>query len=64
LISKPEVQRKDFELILDLDSIGGRGVFLKRQAFRDIREKIDPESKRILFKNARISPRKHRRKTT
>jgi hypothetical protein len=61
-VERGHKKRKDFELILDLDSIGGRGVFLKRQAFREIREKLDTESKITLFKNARISPRKHRRK--
>jgi hypothetical protein len=60
-VERGHKKRKDFELILDLDSIGGRGVFLKEQAFREIRKKIDTESKTILFKNARISPRKHRR---
>jgi len=60
-VERGHKKRKDFELILDLDSIGGRGVFLKRQAFREIREKLDTESKTTLFKNARMSPRKHRR---
>jgi hypothetical protein len=56
-------RRKDFALILDLSSIGGRGVKLQRPAFREIREKLDDKSKKILFENARIRPiRKARRK--
>jgi hypothetical protein len=63
-IERGHKKRKDFELILDLDSIGGRGVFLTRQAFREISNKLDAESKAILFKNARISQRNQRLKTT
>ena len=55
-VERGHKKRKDFELILDLDSIGGRGVFLTRQAFREIREKLDDESEKILFENARIRP--------
>ncbi|HKV24194.1 MAG TPA: DUF3800 domain-containing protein [Candidatus Acidoferrum sp.] len=53
-IERRHDRRKDFGLILDLDSIGGRGAFLTRQAFRELREKLDGESEKILFKNARI----------
>lgn len=47
-------RRKSMELILDLDSFGGRGVKLQRAGIREIKEKLDEESKQILFKNARI----------
>ncbi len=47
-------RRKALELILDLDSIGGRGVKIQRQGFKEIRARLDKESTRILFANARI----------
>ena len=49
-------RRKSMELILDLDSFAGRGVKLQRAGIREIREKLDEESKEILFRNARIRP--------
>jgi hypothetical protein len=49
-------RRKSLELILDLDSFGGRGVKLQKAGIREIREKLSEESKRILFENARIGP--------
>jgi len=55
-VERGHKKRKDFALILDLDSIGGRGVFLKREAFREIRGKLDDDSKKVLFENARIRP--------
>jgi hypothetical protein len=51
-------RRKSFELILDLDSIGGRGVKLQRAALKEMKSKLDRQSKRILFENARIAPLK------
>jgi hypothetical protein len=61
-VERGHKHRKDFALILDLDSIGGRGVFLQKAAFREIRERLDKESETILFENARIRlPRKGRR---
>jgi hypothetical protein len=48
-------RRKALELILDLDSIGGRGAKIQRQGFKEIRDKLDDESRRILFANSRIS---------
>ncbi len=53
-IERGHKKRKDFELILDLHSIGGRGVFLTRQAFVEIKQKLNGKSQRALFKNARI----------
>jgi hypothetical protein len=50
-------RRRSMELVLDLDSIGGRGAKLQRAGFQDIRERLDAESKQILFKNARIQPK-------
>ena len=49
-------RRRSMELILDLDSWGGRGARLQRAWFRDIREKLDAESLETLFKNSRIQP--------
>jgi len=49
-------RRKDFDLILDLSSIGGRGVKLQRAAFKEIKGKLDEASKQILLENARIRP--------
>jgi hypothetical protein len=48
--------RRSMELILELDSFGGRGAKLQRAGLRDIKGKLDAESKQILFKNARIRP--------
>jgi len=63
-VERGHKKRKDFELILDLDSIGGRGAFLTRQAFVEIREKLNGKSQRTLFENARMRPlQKSRRKT-
>jgi hypothetical protein len=53
-VERGHKHRKDFALILDLDSIGGHGVFLQRAAFREIRRMLDKESKKILFETARI----------
>jgi len=50
-------RRKTLELLLDLKSFNGRGVLLKREAFADIRRKLDDHSKKMLFKNARIQQR-------
>jgi hypothetical protein len=45
------------KLILDLDSFGGRSVKLQKAGgIKEIKEKLDEESKRILFKNARMRP--------
>jgi hypothetical protein len=49
-------RRKDFASILDLNSIGGRGVKIQRAGLREIREKLDEESMQVLFRNARIRP--------
>jgi hypothetical protein len=48
--------RKDLRLIVDLDSFGGRGVFLTKEAFKEIRGKQDEESLKALFEIARIRP--------
>lgn len=48
--------RKDFELIVNVDSFGGRGTFLKREAFSEIRKRHDEESLKALFEIARIRP--------
>jgi len=53
--------RKDFRLIVNLDSFGGRGAFLKREAFREIRGKLNAASQKILFENARIALHKRSR---
>ena len=49
-------RRKSMELIVEMDSFGGRGAKLQRAGLRDIRGKLDAESKQILFENARIRP--------
>jgi len=54
-------RRRSMELILELDSFGGRGAKLQRAGIREIKGKLDDESKEILFRNARIRPL--RRKT-
>ena len=50
-------RRKTLELLLDLKSFNGRGVLLRREAFAEIRSKLDDHAQRILFKNARIPQR-------
>lgn len=47
-------QRKSMDLILGLDSFGGRGAKLLRAGIREIKGKLDAESRKTLFKNARI----------
>ncbi len=47
-------RRKSMELILELDSFGGRGAKLQREGIRQIKSKLHDESKEILFGNARI----------
>jgi hypothetical protein len=47
-------RRKSMERILNLDSFGGRGVKLQRAGIREIKRKLDEESKQVLFANARI----------
>jgi hypothetical protein len=55
-VANGQKMRKDFELIVNLDSFGGRGVFLKREAFSEIRKRHDEESLKALFEIARIRP--------
>jgi hypothetical protein len=47
-------RRRIVELLLDLNSVGGRGVELTRQWMKEINEKQTDESRRDLYKNARI----------
>jgi hypothetical protein len=47
-------KRISFEKILDLDSIGGRGATLPRDALKEIRKALDDKSKKTLFQIARI----------
>jgi hypothetical protein len=49
-----EKRRKIMELLLDLDSIGGRGVELRREWIKEINAKQTAESRRALYENARI----------
>jgi hypothetical protein len=63
-VERGHQKRKDFALILDLDSIGGRGVFLRKAAFCEIRKKLDKVSETILFANARIRPIKKDKRNT
>lgn len=51
-------RRKSIEAILDLDSIGGRGVELTLDAFRQIEAGLTPETRDSLYRNARITPNK------
>jgi hypothetical protein len=48
-------RRKSMEAILDLDSIGGRGVELTLDAFRQIKAGLTPETRDSLYRNARIT---------
>lgn len=51
--------RKIMELLLNLDSIGGRGVELTREGIKEINSKQTHESRQALYENARIwRPRK------
>jgi hypothetical protein len=45
---------KFMELLLDLDSIGGRGVEITREGIKEINAKQTGESRRALYGNARI----------
>jgi hypothetical protein len=47
-------KRRIMELLLDLSSVGGRGVELTRQGIKEINEKQTDESRRALYENARI----------
>jgi len=47
-------RRKIMELLLDLDSVGGRGVDLTRQGIKEINDKQTDESRKALYENARI----------
>lgn len=47
-------RRKTLELLLDLRSFGGLGTKLTRVGIREIIQKHDEKSKKILFANARI----------
>ncbi len=46
--------RKIMELLLDLESIGGRGVELTHEGIKEINAKQTDESRRALYENARI----------
>ena len=48
-------RRKSLELLLDLNSVGGRSVKLGKQGIEQCRANLTVESKPILFKNARIT---------
>jgi hypothetical protein len=51
-----KTRRKFMERLLELDSIGGRGVEIPREGVRDLNTHLTPESKKSIYKIARIRP--------
>lgn len=49
-------RRKSLELLLDLESVGGRCVKLEKLGFQEFRDSLGIEGVNTLFKNARIHP--------
>lgn len=47
-------RRKIMELLLDLNSVGGRGVEIPRQGIKELNTALTTESRRALYENARI----------